>query len=218
MEIPISQDHYLHVRSIGEGTPSVLALHGWSLSGRLWDDLIERWPAGGQGTLLIPDLRGTGWSAKPAAGYALSDYCQDIVTLIDRLALPELVLVGHSMGGTIAMQVALQRPAALCGLVLVSPVPPSGVPLPPGDVAFFQSLGGHAQGAEQVLRMMLGASISAAAMQRLLDSSATVALAAFLGGFDAWRTADFAEAVGQLKLPTVAVSYTHLTLPTICSV
>lgn len=207
MEVSISQDHYLYVRSVGEGGPSVLLLHGWSLSGRLWDELIARWPARGKGTLLIPDLRGTGWSAKPATGYSLAEYCQDIAELIDRLAVKDkdLVLVGHSMGGTIAMQVALQRPAALAALVLVSPVPPSGVPLSPADVAYFRSLGGHAQGAEQVLRMMLGAPLGEAAMQRLLDSAATVSLAAFLGGFDAWRTAAFGDEVGRIQIPTAVL-------------
>jgi pimeloyl-ACP methyl ester carboxylesterase len=205
IEVQISQDHYLHLRSVGEGGPCVLLLHGWALSGRVWDDFAERFAQRGQGRLLIADLRGAGWSAKPPAGYSLAEYSSDIVAVIDQLGLSELVLVGHSMGGTIAMQVALLRPAALAGLVLVSPVPPSGVPLAAADIAYFRSLGGHIQGAEQVVRMMLGGPVSAAAMQHLVDSAATVSLAAYLGGFDAWRTAAFADQVGQLCTPTVVL-------------
>jgi len=165
--------------------------------------VIERWPSQGMGTLLTVDLRGTGWSAKPADGYSLHDYTQDVVQLMEQQALHNLILVGHSMGGTIAMQVALERPAMLAGLILVSPVPPSGVPLSETDVAFFRSLGGRVQGAQQVLRMMMAAPPDGPVFQHLVDSAATVALAAFLGGFDAWRTASFADRVGQIKAPTM---------------
>ena len=204
-KVQISPTHYLNVRSVGEGDTPVLLLHGWALSGRLWDSLLERWPATGSGTLYVPDLRGTGWSAKPTTGYTLNDYTQDIEELIDRLALRNLVLVGHSMGGLIAMRVALERPQALAGLVLVSPVPPAGVPLPDGDVAFFRSLGGHQQGAEQVVGMMMANPGQGRGLQQLVDSAATVAIEAFLGGLDAWRTAAFADQVGGISVPTVVL-------------
>lgn len=202
MDVKCSAAHHLHVRHAGSGSRKLLLLHGWAVSGRIWEPLIENWPEGA-GELLIPDLRGTGWSAKPREGYTLDDYVADIVHVIDELKLAELILVGHSMGGVIAMRVALERPQALKQLVLVSPVPPGGVPLSEGDVAYFRSLGGTRAGAEQVLGMMMTRKPDAAAFERAASTASTVAIEAFLGGFDAWRTANFADRVGAITTPTV---------------
>ena len=92
MDITLPNNQHLHVRSKGEGTPTVLLIHGWAVSGRVWDGVMERWPEGG-GRLLVPDLRGTGWSSKPRAGYSLDQHRDDIVELIDQLKLRDLVLV-----------------------------------------------------------------------------------------------------------------------------
>jgi pimeloyl-ACP methyl ester carboxylesterase len=204
MQVILSQDHHLHVRALGEGSPTVLLLHGWAVSGRIWDPFVEHWPLEA-GRLLIPDLRGTGWSAKPHKGYSLDDYTSDVVKLIDEFHLNDIVLVGHSMGGTIAMRVALERPQSLLKLVLVSPVPPTGIPLLEPDIAFFRSLGGHRQGAEQMLGMMMARRPAGAIFERLVDETSNVAIEAFLGGLDAWRTASFAERVGAISTPTVVM-------------
>jgi len=205
MEICMSKDHYLHVREVGTGAPAVLALHGWAVSGRLWDPLILRWPINA-GRLLVPDLRGTGLSAKPKTGYSLDDYTQDVVEIIDQLGLTGLFLVGHSLGGTIAMRVALLRPAALARLILLSPVPPSGVPLSEPDIAYFRSLGSHLKGMEQVLKMMMARLPEERLMQNLLDAAATVVPESYQGAFDAWRTANFADEVAAISVPTVVMA------------
>lgn len=204
MDVRLDATHHLHVRSAGDGDLNFLLLHGWAVSGSIWDVFVEHWPAGA-GKLLIPDLRGTGFSAKPQTGYSLDDYTNDIVKLIDQMQLSQLVLVGHSMGGTIAMRVALERPQALAKLVLVSPVPPSGVPFSDGELAFFRSLFGTRQGAEQVLGMMMASKPSVAVFERAIASVASVVQEAFLGGFDAWRTAAFADRVGGITTPTVVL-------------
>lgn len=208
MDVKLSASHHLHVRTVGDGSPTFLLLHGWAVSGHIWDTLVDHWPAGA-GQLLIPDLRGTGWSAKPREGYTLDDYAGDIVNLVDHLTgelkLSGIVLVGHSMGGLLAMRVAMERPQALSRLVLVSPVPPGGVPFSDADLAYFRSLGGHRPGAEQVLGMMMSRKPDARTFDRAVSSASTVALEAFLGGFDAWRTASFADRVGAITTPTVVL-------------
>src|SRR5260221_574803 len=106
MDVQIADGHHLHVRSLGEGTSATLLLHGWSVSGRVWDEVVNRWPAA-LGRLLVPDLRGAGWSSKPRSGYSLDDYASDVVALVRALGLEKVAVVGHSMGGAIAQKVAL---------------------------------------------------------------------------------------------------------------
>ncbi|MEZ4452927.1 MAG: alpha/beta hydrolase, partial [Nannocystaceae bacterium] len=179
-------------------------IHGWAVSGRVWKPILDRWPAGA-GKVLAPDLRGTGWSSKPREGYGIDDYAGDISRLIDTLGLRDLALVGHSMGGTIAQRVALQRGAALRRLVLVSPVPASGVPFDEGQLAFFRSLGGHRAGAEQTLGMMMARPCDPDLFDRTVECMATVVPEAFFGGFDAWRSANFADEIGAISTPTVVM-------------
>lgn len=204
MRVELGSGIQLHVHSAGDGAPTTLLIHGWAVSGRVWRPILDRWPAAA-GKVLAPDLRGTGWSSKPREGYGIDDYAGDIVQLIDTLGLRDIALVGHSMGGTIAQRVALARGSALRRLVLVSPVPASGVPFGDEQLAFFRGLGGHRAGAEQTLGMMMARPCDPDLFDRTVECMATVVPEAFYGGFDAWRTADFAAEIGAISTPTVVM-------------
>jgi pimeloyl-ACP methyl ester carboxylesterase len=102
----------------GEGPP-LLWLHGWQCSstGELLPAAV-RAPLRGRRSLLI-DFLGHGYSDKPPEfGYGLEDHARTIVALVDSLGLEACGLVGHSMGGAIAILVAAARPAVVSLLVL----------------------------------------------------------------------------------------------------
>jgi len=206
MNIELSTGVTLYVRDHGTNghSPTYLFIHGWAVSGAIWDPVVRGWPEDGC-RLLIPDLRGTGFSSKPREGYTLDAYTADIIEVIDRLDLSDFILVGHSMGGTIAQRVALERQDRLRSLVLVSPVPASGVALEPEQVAFFRSLGGHRAGAEQVLSMVMANVPPAAEFETMVRDVATVCIEAFWGGLDSWRSASFGDRLGELQVPTLVV-------------
>lgn len=195
----------MHLREGGDAAPTTLLLHGWAVSGVVWEPVLARWPERG-GRVLAPDLRGTGWSSKPRDGYRLDDDVADVVALIDTLELSDVVLVGHSKGGTIAQKVALERPAAVRKLVLVSPVPASGVPFEPEAIAYFESLCGHRDGAAQLITSMLAMQPDPELLERLVESMASVCMESLIGGFEAWRTANFADRIGAIAVPTLVIS------------
>lgn len=204
MDVTLSDNHRLHVRGFGNGDPTLLLIHGWSVSGRIWDPLVSAWPASA-GKLVIPELRGAGKSSRPAEGYSLDDYTSDVVGLIDALSLKQCVMVGHSMGGTIAMRVALKRPQSLAKLVLISPVPAGGAPLGPEDPAHFRAAAGRRDGPQQLLESFMNRKPSGQLLHGLVDDAAGVSIDAFWGGFDAWRTAAFAESISKITTPTVVL-------------
>ncbi|EDM75782.1 hydrolase, alpha/beta fold family protein [Plesiocystis pacifica SIR-1] len=194
----------LHLREMGEGKPTLL-VHGWGVPGTVWDPVLARWTEAA-GRVLAPDLRGTGWSAKPREGYTLEDDVRDVVALIDELELSDLALVGHSKGGAIAQAVALERPKALRKLVLVSPVPASGVALDEPTIAYFESMCGHREGASTLIGAMLAMTPEPALLEALVASMASVCIESLLGGFAAWRNANFGDRIGAIETPTTVLS------------
>jgi len=109
--------HRLTYRSAGKG-PLVLLIHGIAGSSATWDDILP-WLAGHY-TVLAPDLLGHGQSAKPRGDYSLGGYANVIRDLLDVLGHAQATVVGHSLGGGIAMQLAYQFPERCERLVLVS--------------------------------------------------------------------------------------------------
>ncbi len=101
----------------GTGTP-VVFIHGLGASLYAWRKNLAPVMAAGYRVVAL-DLLGFGSSDKPAHGYTNTAYAQLVVALMDSLHLPDAVLVGHSMGGAIAAEVAIASPTRVRGLVLI---------------------------------------------------------------------------------------------------
>ncbi len=108
------QAHYLKA---GEGLPVVL-LHGGASDSRDWvgtmSALSHRY------TLYAPDLIGFGQSERSDDGYYLSDFCEFAAGFIQAVGLDSFVLVGHSLGGRISVDIALRYPERVRKLVLLN--------------------------------------------------------------------------------------------------
>lgn len=101
----------------GTGAPLVL-LHGYPLDHHLWDDVAPLL----QDTfdLIVPDLRGFGGSSTVESFYTMEDMASDIAALLDQLGIQKAAIVGHSMGGYVALAFARLYPKRVTGLGLVS--------------------------------------------------------------------------------------------------
>lgn len=111
----------LNVEVRGEG-PALLLLHGFTGSAATWTPFLDAW----QGfTTIAVDLLGHGTSDSPPQPdrYRMERCLDDLVTLLDRLGLGQAAVLGYSMGGRIALRLALQAPARLRALVLESTSP-----------------------------------------------------------------------------------------------
>ncbi|MCY1043464.1 alpha/beta hydrolase [Corallococcus sp. bb12-1] len=124
----------LHVRQRHPGgTPTVLFLHGWLDHSHSFDPLCEHLPRDWRTVLL--DFRGMGESGHlgPGATYHFSDHLLDVEATLDGLSLPSVHLVGHSLGGIVALAYAAARPERIQSLTLIESLGPSGGP-PTGAV------------------------------------------------------------------------------------
>jgi pimeloyl-ACP methyl ester carboxylesterase len=109
----VVDDLKIHYQTVGHG-PDVLLIHGWVSSWRMWARTMSRLAAAGYRATAI-DLVGFGDSDKPADGwYSLDNFTATLLAVCDQLKLDRPALVGHSMGGTIALDMALNmEPSAV---------------------------------------------------------------------------------------------------------
>jgi pimeloyl-ACP methyl ester carboxylesterase len=110
--------HRVSYRTAGDGGPAVLLIHGIVGCAKQWDQVIpllaERY------TVIAPDLLGHGQSAKPRGDYSLGAYAASVRDLLVALGHRRATVVGHSLGGGVAMQFAYEYPPFAERLVLVS--------------------------------------------------------------------------------------------------
>lgn len=109
--------HRVCFRLTGSG-PLIVLVHGITGRSEQWIPVMEA--LGDRYTLLAPDLLGHGESAKPRGDYSLGAYASGIRDLLIALNAKPATVVGHSLGGGIAMQLAYQFPERCNRLVLMS--------------------------------------------------------------------------------------------------
>lgn len=107
--------------------PALVVLHYFGGSGASWDAVVDALPA--YHRCIALDLCGFGKSHCPDEPMGVEDYADYVLERIRFLALDRYVIVGHSMGGKVAMALAARRPEGLESLVLLAPSPPTPEPM-----------------------------------------------------------------------------------------
>lgn len=100
--------------------PALVLIHGLGSSGADWEDQVPVFSK--YFRVIVPDLRGHGASARRGA-YSVEQFAADTWQLLDRLSVEAPALLGHSMGGAVAMQMTLDRPGRVTKLVLANTLP-----------------------------------------------------------------------------------------------
>lgn len=127
----------LAYREAGSGSP-LLLVHGNFASGAWFGEQLAAPPAGWR--LLAPDLPNFGRSAPLDAPIAIATYAARLEDFADALGLERFALLGHSLGGAVAMALAVRRPERIERLMLVSSAPPYGLVTPEAHYPLLESL------------------------------------------------------------------------------
>lgn len=110
----------IHYTIAGEGPP-VFLLHGWPFTSYSWRHTI---PALAEHyTVIAPDLRGYGYSGKPATGYDKRTMAADIKALAEALGFEKIALIGHDRGARVATRFAKDHPGFIDRLVTIDNIP-----------------------------------------------------------------------------------------------
>jgi pimeloyl-ACP methyl ester carboxylesterase len=142
-------DVTIYYEDEGSGAP-VLLIHGHTMDRRIWKPVMPGLLGAGL-RVLRPDLRGHGRSTRPDFGYHVSHHAADMAAVLDNAEIDSATVVGYSIGGGVALEMAVTMPDRLDGLVLMSPVMPDR----PFEGAFMDNL-------REVARMARSEGIEAA--------------------------------------------------------
>ncbi len=109
--------HDVAYRAAGEHGPAIVLVHGITSNSANWERVIDLLAVNHR--VVAPDLFGHGDSAKPRGDYSLGAYASGVRDLLQALGIERATVVGHSLGGGVAMQLGYQFPDMAERLVLV---------------------------------------------------------------------------------------------------
>ncbi len=125
--ITLSPDNvHIEYRVYGHGDPAVLLVHGWACDENYWHAQLDALKA--HYTVVTLNLAGHGASGANRTDWSIANYAQDVAAVARQLPNPQLVLVGHSMGATVALAATPLLGERVIGVVAVEALRSVGEP------------------------------------------------------------------------------------------
>ncbi|MGH2981194.1 MAG: alpha/beta fold hydrolase, partial [Solirubrobacterales bacterium] len=115
----------LQVLDSGQRPEPIVLLNCFTCSINWWDELIPRLERGGHRVIAI-DLLGHGGSEKPGGGYSMPEQARLVAGALGELGVRQATVVGHSLGGAVAVALAEESPQLVGGIVIMDTVPDKG--------------------------------------------------------------------------------------------
>ncbi len=190
----------------GSGGPPLVFVHGWCCDHTYFGPQVEHFRRTHR--VVAMDLRGHGQSDQPQQPYTMRAFADDLVWLCAQLQIEKPVIIGHSMGGVIALVLAAEFPGVPSAIVSVdSPIllPPS---LSETLQPFLQALRGpNFRAAQQQFTsdMLFIPSDDAARKARIIDAMACAPQHVMASAFEGLFGFDHAAAVAACRVPWLAL-------------
>jgi pimeloyl-ACP methyl ester carboxylesterase len=108
-------DVAIHYEVSGQGTPTLVFVHGFTSNRSYWKEQVAYFVK--QHQVVTLDLAGHGESGQNRENWTMEAFGKDVASVVDKLDLKSVVLVGHSMGGSVMVEAALAMPDSVIGLV-----------------------------------------------------------------------------------------------------
>jgi sigma-B regulation protein RsbQ len=105
----------LNYKIYGEGDTTLFFIHGWNLNLTYWDNQLPYFASSYKTVLL--DLAGHGKSGRERKNWTIESFSKDIISIIDKEQLKNVILIGHSMAGEISLEVAGTIPERIIGII-----------------------------------------------------------------------------------------------------
>jgi pimeloyl-ACP methyl ester carboxylesterase len=122
----------------GNGAPAIIFIPGWTNPKTIWSDQVAHFSQKYK-TVSI-DLAGTGESGNNRNDWTITSFGNDVVSVVNKLKLKQVVLVGFSMGAAVALETAKEIPEKVVGVVLVDDLQDPEVKYPPEIIGVYDSI------------------------------------------------------------------------------
>ena len=190
-------------RERGQGGQTVLLIHGNTASSLWWERVMEHLP--GDVCLLAPDLRGCGDSDKPAPPWSIADLAEDVYQFTQAMGVQRCFVVGHSLGGGVAMQLAVAHPELVERLVLINSAPAEGLVTPPERYAQLEVAVKMPEVLKAALAMMMPTAPQDEFYHTVMEESVKKSAGALIPNGRALDVMNLVEQVAGLRAPTLII-------------
>jgi len=193
----------------GQGDPPILLVHGWCCDHTYFAPQIEHLRK--EHRVVAVDLRGHGRSDKPRQEYTMEGFADDLAWQCGQLGVANPVVIGHSMGGAIALEIAARLPGWPAAIVLLD----SGVLLPhtlvEGLQPFRRALrtSHYRDAMRQYLTRFFLPTDAPAVKERIVDAMSAAPQHVAASAYEKWLRYDSAAAATACKVPVLAISSAH---------
>jgi pimeloyl-ACP methyl ester carboxylesterase len=191
----------LHLEYRGSGLPALVFLHYFAGSARSWRHVVDELADANR--CLSLDLPGFGRSP-PLPDYSVRTMVQATTGAV--AVLDSYILVGHSMGGKLAMAYALARPRGLKGLVLVAPSPPTPEPMDESERSRLLARHGDRASAERIVRNITRHPLPAEDIETCIEDNLATCPKAWRWWLEAGSREDFASEMGRIDCPVLVLA------------
>ena len=205
--VPASDGVPIHYDVQGKGEPTLVFIHCWSCNRHLWDNQVAEFSKTHR--VVTIDLPGHGESGLERKNWTIESYGDDVKTVVAKLNLKRVVLVGSSMGGPIALEATRRMPDRVVGIVPVDTLQNVDAKLPPDQIeAVFKALEADFKGASATLmnQFFFSPTTPEAVKQRVIADIASrppqTAIAILRGIF----SYDPVPALKEIKVPIRAIN------------
>ena len=179
---------------------TILALHYWAGSGREFDVLRALLP--GHVQLLAPDLPGFGRQPVPAGfDFSVRAYADWVAAYLRQHQGREFTLLGHSMGGKIALALAARQPAGLSRLLLLAPSPPTPEPMTDADRAVALGAYGNPQAAAKTFSKITQRRLAVALREQVIADNLRCSRAAWAAWLQLGSRENIAALMPKIQVP-----------------
>ncbi len=184
--------------------PTLPFLHYFGGSARSWREVTANLEKDFHCVAL--DQRGFGDSQNPAASYQLKDYADDAAALVRTLELENFALVGHSMGGKIALLYAARAPSGLRSLILIAPSPPSPEPMTESERQKMLTTHGTRRAAAAAVENAVARKLPPEIFERAVADNLKGGEVAWKAWLEVGSREDFSGRIAVVKTPTLVIA------------
>ena len=117
---------HIEYRVYGAGEPAIVLVHGWSCDANYWNEQLAVLKA--KYTVVAIDLAGHGASGKNRSDWSMANYGDDVAAVVRQIPNRQVIIVGHSMGGTVALEATRRIGDRVIGIIAVDALKSIGQP------------------------------------------------------------------------------------------